>query len=105
MRRMTRRSYTVASQTWILGLWFLPAVTLTLIVTYQHHDDPTAPPTSELQRVIELGQAGRSIRHPRPARSTASARCMDKQSPLRSLTLLCRRDYRERAEIAGSLFP
>lgn len=33
-------------------------MTLCLIVTYQHHDDPTAPPTSDLQRVIDLGQAG-----------------------------------------------
>ena len=57
-RQMARDGYTVASETWIPGVRFLPAVTLYLIVTYHHHDDPTVPPASELQRLIELRGAG-----------------------------------------------
>jgi hypothetical protein len=37
---------------------FLSVVTLCLIVTYHHRDDPTVPPASDLQRLIELGGAG-----------------------------------------------
>jgi len=55
---MAAQGYTVASETWIPGVWFLPAVTMCLIVTYHHRDDPTTPPESELQRLIQLGQAG-----------------------------------------------
>lgn len=55
-RRLAGQGYTIASETWIPGVWFMPAVTMCLIVTYHHRDDPTAPPASELQRLIELGQ-------------------------------------------------
>jgi len=58
MRRLASQDYTVASETWIPGVWFMPAVTMCLIVMYHHAGDPTAPPDSEMQRVIDLGQAG-----------------------------------------------
>jgi len=61
-RRLAGQGYAIASQTWIPGVWFMPAVTMCLIVTYHHADDPTAPPDSELQRVIDLGQAGATTR-------------------------------------------
>jgi len=58
MRRMGDPGYIVASQTWIPGMRMLSAVTMCLIVTYQHYDGLTTSPASELQRVIDLGQAG-----------------------------------------------
>lgn len=59
-RQLAREGYTVASETWIPGVRLLPIVTLCLIVTYHHQDDPTVPLASELQRLIEQGQ-GRII--------------------------------------------
>lgn len=53
VQRMIAQGYTVASKTWIPGIRGLSAVTFTLIVTYHHSDDPTAPPEKELQRVLE----------------------------------------------------
>lgn len=55
---MAAQGYSTASETWIPGFRFLPTITMCLIVTYHHADDPTAPPDSELQRLVELGQAG-----------------------------------------------
>lgn len=40
---LARDSYTLASETWILGEQFLSAVPLCLIVTYHHRDYPTVP--------------------------------------------------------------
>ena len=57
VRRMARAGYTVAFETWIPAVSFMPAVTLCLIVTYHHADDPTVPPVSELQRLMDLAQA------------------------------------------------
>lgn len=57
-RQLAHEGYTLASETWIPGVRFLPAMTLCLIVTYHHRDDPTLPPASELQRLIELRGAG-----------------------------------------------